>query len=120
VTLIIHAPPIYISVERGFGTVIVELGIVGLILWVVLRLTTAISVWKVVKELRATPWFLMAFVIFLFPLLLFFPMTSLNFCVYQDFVINAYVWLLMGLLYCLRMFPKAIQLAQAEAALRQS
>ena len=34
---------------------------------------------------------------------------------YQDFVLNAYLWLLLGILYRLQMFPKAIQIAQVEA-----
>ena len=55
----------------------------------------------------------------LFPLQLFSPMTPQNFCAHQNFLINARVWLLTGILYRLRMFPKAIEHAQAEATPRQ-
>ena len=59
-TLILHAPIIYISVERGFDNVVVELGIVGLILWVEMGLSSPISPWKVAKKVKATPWFPLA------------------------------------------------------------
>ena len=112
---IMHAMPTYVGVESGFGNLIVELGIVGLILWIVLGFSISLSAWKVVNELRGTPWFPLAFVVFLFSFLLFFPMTFTSFTTYQDFVINAYFWLLLGVLYRLRRFPKAIQIAQAQA-----
>ena len=104
VVRIMHAEPMRIGVESGFGNVIVELGIVGLILWVVLGYSIALSAWKVVKELRGTPWFPLAFAIFLFAVLLFFPMTYTSFSAYQDFVINSNLWLLLGILYRLPQF----------------
>lgn len=112
---IMHAPPMNIGTESGFGNLIVELGIVGLILWIILGFAIAISAWKVITELRSTPWFPLSFVIFLFALLLFFPMTFVSSAAYQDFVINAYLWLLLGILYRLRMFSQAVQSAQVDA-----
>jgi hypothetical protein len=98
---------------------IVELGIVGLILWIVLGFSISISAWKVVKELRGTPWFPLAFVVFLFSFLLFFPMTFTSFSMFQDFVISAYLWLLIGILFHLRVFPKVSQRDQVRAVPRQ-
>lgn len=34
-----HAAPMFISVEIGFGTLLVEIGIVGLVLWIVLSIS---------------------------------------------------------------------------------
>jgi hypothetical protein len=89
VTLILHAPIIYISVERGFDNMVVELGIVGLILWVEMGLSSPISPWKVVKKVKATPWFFpLASVRILSPFMLFLQVTSLNSYVRWDFVIE--------------------------------
>jgi hypothetical protein len=86
----------------------VELGIVGLVLWVVLGLAISFSAWKVVRELKGTPYFPLSFVIFLFCSLLFFPMTYVG-TSYQDFLVNAYLWLLLGMLYRQRVLLKTMQ-----------
>ena len=49
-------PPV-IGVESGYGTLVVEMGIMGLILWLFLSVAIMASVWKVVKKLKGTPWF---------------------------------------------------------------
>ena len=51
VTRIMHAASMYIGVESGYGNLVLELGIVGLILWIVLGFSIAFSAWKVVNEL---------------------------------------------------------------------
>jgi len=112
---IMHAAPMGVGVESGFGNLVVELGILGLIVWIVLGFSISLSAWKVAAELRGTPWFPLAFTIFLFACLLFFPMTYTSFSAYQDFVINSNLWLLMGILYRLQTFPQAIQIAQNQA-----
>ncbi len=117
---IMHAAPMRVGVESGFGNFVVELGILGLILWIVLGLSISLSAWKVVTELRGTPWFPLAFSIFLFACLLFFPMTYTSFSAYQDFVINSNFWLLMGILYRLQTFPKATQIARDQTNPRQA
>ena len=121
VTRIMHAKPMnIIGVESGFGSMILELGIVGIILWIVLGFSITISAWKVVKELRGTSWFPLAFVIFLFSCLLFFPMTFVSFSTYQDFIINVYLWLSLGILWRLRMFLKTGQADHAQAVPRRN
>jgi hypothetical protein len=87
-----------IGVESGMGNLVVELGVLGLLLWLVLGLAVAFSAWKVVKHLRGTPWFSLAFSIFLYAVIIFFPMTFTGIS-YQDFLLNSYLWLLMGVLY---------------------
>jgi hypothetical protein len=114
VTRIMHATPMYVGVESGFGNLVVELGIVGLILWILLGFSIAISAWKVVLQLRGTPWFPLSFAIFLYAILLFFPMMFTGTSPCQDFVLNAYLWLLLSILYRLGKFPREIQIAQAQ------
>ena len=118
VTRIMHATPMYIGVEGGFANLIVELGIVGLVLWVVLGFAISFSAWKVVCELKGTPWFPISFVIFLFSFLLFFPMTYVG-TSYEDFLVNIYLWLLLGMLYRQRMISKAAQLLHQQAIRRE-
>ena len=120
VARIMHATPMNIGVESGIGSMILELGIVGIILWIVLGFSITISAWKVVKELRGTSWFPLGFVIFLFSCLLFFPMTFVSFSTYQDYMINIYLWLSLGILWRLKMFLKTAQSEHSQAVPRQS
>jgi hypothetical protein len=122
VTRIMHATPMNIAggVESGFGSMILELGIVGMILWIVLGLSITISAWRVVKKLRGTSWFPLGFVIFLFSCLLFFPMTFVSYSAYQDYMINIYLWLLLGILWRLQMFSTTMRTDHSQAVPRQN
>ena len=120
VARIMHAKPMNIGLESGYGSMILELGIVGIILWIVLGFSITISAWNVVKELRGTSWFPLGFVIFLFSCLLFFPMTFVSFSTYQDFIINIYLWLSLGIFWRLRMFLKTVQTDHSQAVPRRS
>src|SRR6266852_6165434 len=64
VARIFHARPPVTGVESGFGTLVVEMGIGGLVLWFVMSFAILFSAWRVVKKLRGSPWFPLAFVIF--------------------------------------------------------
>jgi hypothetical protein len=112
---ILGAPPPSAGVESGFGNLVVELGVLGLVLWIVLSISIAISAWKIVTKLRGTPWFPLAFAIFLYAVILLFPMMFAGNSPYQDFLLNAYLWLLLGILYRLKRFPAAFQTIQAQA-----
>lgn len=104
VTRIMHAAPMFIGVESGFGNWIVETGIVGLILFLILGAAIALSAWRAVVKLKGSRWFPTGFVIFLFSMLLFFPMTYVSFGTYQDFIINSYLWISLGILFRLVTF----------------
>lgn len=119
VARILGAAPMNISVESGFGNMIIELGIVGLILWLLLGFSITVSAWKVVNELRGSPWFPLALTITLYAAILFFPMAFVSSTAYQDFVLNSNLWLLLGILYRLRSFPAAVEIAMQKAALGQ-
>lgn len=87
------------AVENGYGALLLEMGIPGLVLWIIMTIAIARSCWKVVKQLRATPMFPLAFGIFWFVFIVFFPLSFIGLTTYQDFIINAYLWILIGVLF---------------------
>jgi hypothetical protein len=87
------------GVESGYGTLVVELGILGLGLWIFWTSGLVLSAWSVVRKLKGSPWFPLAFMIFWYAFLLLFPITYAGMAPYQDFVLNAYLWLLVGILF---------------------
>ena len=103
-------PPV-IGVESGFGTLIIEMGIGGLVLWFVMSFAILFSAWRVVKRLRGSPYFPLAFVIFWYAGLLLIPITFTGIQAYEDFVLNAYLWLLLGVLYRLPTLAVSAQYA---------
>jgi hypothetical protein len=92
------------------------MGIVGLILWFVMTAAVLVSAWKVVRKLRGSPWFPIGFMIFWYAFLLFLPFTFQGMQAYQDFVLNAYVWLLLGILFRLPKLAVSAQTASAAKA----
>jgi hypothetical protein len=111
VARILHAPNTGIGVENGYGQLVVEMGIFGLILWIVLGAAISISAWRIAKRLRGSPWFPLAFVIFWFGFMIFFPMGYNSIIFYQDFLINAYFWILIGILFRLPTLALSAQFA---------
>jgi hypothetical protein len=112
VSRIFHVPPPTDAVESGFGNIILELGIVGLLLWFVMSGAVLFSAWKVVRKLKGSPWFPLGFMIFWYAFLLLLPFTFQGMQAYQDFVLNAYLWLLLGILFRLPKLAQAAQLTQ--------
>jgi hypothetical protein len=106
-----HVKPPVIGVESGFGTLIVEMGIGGLVLWIVMAVAILFSAWKVVKKLKGSPWFPLGFVIFLYSFFLLFPATFGGMQPYEDFLFNAYFWLLLGFLFRLPTLALSAQFA---------
>jgi hypothetical protein len=111
VARIFHGAPMGIGVESGFGALVVEMGIGGLILWLVMSIAILVSAWKVVKKLKGSPWFPIAFPIFFYAFVLLLPMTFTSMVAYEDFVINAYFWMLLGILFRLPTLPLSAQFA---------
>jgi len=116
VTRFFHAPPTVGSVESGFGALIVEMGIGGLILWIIMSSAIVFSGWKVVKKLKGSPLFPLAFMILLYSFILLFPMTFTGIQGYQDFILNSYLWLLLGILFRLPKLALDAQFAATAAA----
>jgi hypothetical protein len=99
VTRIFNVKPPPVGVESGFGTLVVEMGVVGLILWFVMSGSILASTWKVVKKLKGSPYFPVGFVIFWYSFFLLLPATFGGMASYEDFLLNAYFWLLLGVLF---------------------
>jgi hypothetical protein len=119
VARILHAPPIGVGVENGYGQLVIEFGIFGLLLWIVLGASVLLSAWKVVKRLRGSPWFPIGFVIFWLIFLIFFPVGYTGLTFYQDFLVNAYLWILIGILYRLPSLALSVQFAVQQDSSRQ-
>ncbi len=113
VARIFSAKPPVIGVESGFGTLVVEMGIGGLVLWFVMSFSILFSAWRVVKKLRGSPWFPLGFVIFWYAGVLLIPITFTGIQAYEDFVLNAYLWLLLGILFRLPTLALSAQYASA-------
>lgn len=88
-----------IGVESGFGCILLEFGMLGPILWFSWTGALLYHLWKQVRRLRGTPFDPLGNAIFWFALILLWPMTYGSLTVYQNFVSNAYLWLLVGILF---------------------
>jgi hypothetical protein len=99
VSKVLRQPPPDLWVEEGFGVLIVEMGIVAPFLWLLWSGAMAYSCWKVVWRLRGTRFFPVAFAIFWYVPLLLLLLTWGGFSLYQNYITNAYLWLLVGILF---------------------
>jgi len=105
VTGLLGLPDPGIAVESGYGTLILELGIIGPLLWLLWTGALVREGWRMVRRLRGTPFFPVGFAILWFAFLLLFPFTFGGMQPYQNFVFNAYLWLLTGILFRLPSLP---------------
>jgi hypothetical protein len=99
VSRILEVPTAGLATESGFGVLILELGILGPILWLLWASSLVFACYKVVLKLKGTWAFPVAFSILWFAFLLLFPFTWSGLDLYQNFVTNAYFWLLVGILF---------------------
>jgi hypothetical protein len=111
VSRIFQVKPTGAGVESGFGTLVVEMGIGGLALWLVMAFSIIFCAWRVVRKLKGSPWFPLAFMIMWYAFLLLFAMTFAGMQPYQDFILNAYLWLLLGFLFRLPSLALSSQFA---------
>jgi hypothetical protein len=109
VARIFHVPLTGFAVESGYGSIVVELGIVGLLLWLIMASAMVIYAWRVVRKLKGTVWFPLAFVIFWYAFLLLFPYTFEGLAPFQDFILNSLLWLSLGILFRLPKLAAEVQ-----------
>jgi hypothetical protein len=105
----VDTPAPNIGVESGYGALIVEMGIGGLMLWIFWVSVLVWSGWGVLKQLRQTVYFPIGFAIWWYAVILLVLLMYLGIVPYQSFVNNAFLWLLIGILYRL---PKLAQMPQ--------
>jgi hypothetical protein len=99
VAKIIGQPIRNLWVEEGYGVLIVEMGIIAPFVWILWTASLLYYGWGVVRRLRQTRFFPIAFAIFWFAFLLLYPMTFGGLSAYQNYINNAYLWLLVGILF---------------------
>jgi hypothetical protein len=92
-------PPLNIWVEEGYGLLIIEMGILSPFLWLLWTGALVITGWQVLRRLRQTRLFPIGFAILWYAFLLLYPLTFGGMVAYQNFVTNAYLWLLVGILF---------------------
>jgi hypothetical protein len=109
VARIFHVPLTGFAVESGYGSIVVELGVVGLFLWLIMTFAIVFSAWKVVRKMKGTVWFPIAFVIFWYASLLLFPYTYEGLSPYEDFILNSLLWLSLGILFRLPKLAAEVQ-----------
>jgi hypothetical protein len=91
--------PLSISVEEGYGQLIVEMGIVAPFLWILWTAALLYYSWKVVRRLRESRFAPIAFAIVWYAFLILYPFTYVGLDAYQNYTCNAYLWLLTGMLF---------------------
>jgi hypothetical protein len=92
-------PRLNVGAESGYALLIAEFGILGPVLWTAWTVSVFFAGWKVVKSLRQTAFFPIGFALFwyVFVLLGYFTFQGLN--GYQNYLTNAYLWLIIGILF---------------------
>lgn len=91
--------PAVSGVESGYGELIIEIGAFGLLLWLLWTGATVGACAKIVRRMKGSPYLPVAFVIFWYTAALLFPYTYAGIQAYEDYILNAYLWLLLGILF---------------------
>jgi hypothetical protein len=99
VSKLVGRPPLRIGVEEGYGALILEMGVVAPFLWILWTAALLYYCWKIVRRLRQTHLFPIAIAIFWYAFVLLYPFTYAGIQAYQNYVSNAYLWLLVGILF---------------------
>jgi hypothetical protein len=99
VAKLLNQEPPNIWVEEGYGQLIIEMGIVAPLLWIAWTAALLYYMWRELRRLRQTRFFPIALAIFWFTFLLLFPFTYGGLAPYQNYVNNAYMWLLVGIFF---------------------
>jgi hypothetical protein len=96
---IMHASYMGIAVESGYGILLLELGIVGLILYIILSVSIVVTAAKLAFKLKNTPWFPLAFCIFWYCCLFLIGYVWGGFQTFEDFILNSLLWFSLGILF---------------------
>jgi hypothetical protein len=99
VAKVLGTRPLNISVEEGYGQLIIEMGIVAPLLWILWTASLLFYSWKVVRRLRDTRLFPIAFAITWYAFVLLYVFTYAGLAPYENYISNVYLWLLIGILF---------------------
>jgi hypothetical protein len=119
VSKLLGQPPPDIWIENGWGVLILEMGILGPILWLIWTGALLVAAWGVVRQLRQTVYFPLALAFFWYLFLLLGPFTYAGMSPYQNYVMNAYCWILVGVLFRLPHLARSEQAISVRAGAPQ-
>jgi hypothetical protein len=94
-----EAPAPGIGVEEGYGNMIIEMGILAPFLWILWTAFLLYYSWKIIDRLRATRLFPIALAIGWYAAVVLFLWTFASMAGYENYVCNAFLWLLVGMLF---------------------
>jgi hypothetical protein len=93
------APAPEIGVEEGYGTLILEMGILAPLLWILWTAFLLYYSWRVIRRLRETRLFPIALAIGWYAFVVLFLWTFASLAGYENYICNAFLWLLVGVLF---------------------
>jgi len=107
-----------IGVEEGYGQLIIEMGILAPFLWILWTGSLLYYSWTVVRRLRGTRYFPIAVAILWYAFFLLYPLTYLVLSAYENYTNNAYLWLMIGVLFRLPslLVPTTVPMIDVERA----
>ena len=88
-----------IGVEEGYGTMILEMGVIAPLLWILWTGSLLYYSWKIVRRLRETRFFPIGLAILWYTFLLLYVWTYVSLAGYENYISNAFLWLLVGILF---------------------
>ncbi|MGC1105864.1 MAG: hypothetical protein WA876_04935 [Candidatus Acidiferrales bacterium] len=116
VSEILKEPMPNVAVEEGYGQLIAEMGILAPFLWILWTAVTVGACWKIVGSLKGTRFFPIGMAILWYAFLLLFAMSYMTLDAYQNYVNNAFLWLLVGILFRLPELVRAQQIPSTSAS----
>lgn len=91
-------PPL-IGVEEGYGTLMIEMGILAPLLWILWTAALLYAGWKVVLKLRQSRLFPVGCAILWYAFYMLYMMMFGGLVAYQNYTNNIYLWLVVGMLF---------------------
>ena len=88
-----------VGVEEGYGSLILEMGILAPFLWILWTAALLYFGWKVLLQLQGTRLFPLGAAFLWWAFMLLYPSMFGSLAAYQNYISNAYLWLLMGMLF---------------------
>jgi hypothetical protein len=99
VAMLTGTPGPGVGVEEGYGNMIVEMGVVAPFLWILWTAFLLYYSWKVIRRLRETRFFPIALAIGWYAFVLLYLWTFASMAGYENYICNAFLWLLVGILF---------------------
>lgn len=99
VSAVLGTPKPWYASESGYGSLILEFGMIGPFIWLLWTGSLLYCAWKVVRKLKRTPLFPIGFAIFFYALYVLVLGFFYALSMYQNYLSNAYMWLTLGMLF---------------------